>query len=84
MTHTNQLAEAYITSSKAMAANTKAVTEALGEGRVESEEFQQLWIERDNIFLSLNNATAILRELPLEEALTTYKEIERLRNHVTQ
>lgn len=84
MTHSNQLAKAYVVASMAIESNTKVVVEALADGRVESEEFQQLWIERDNIFLSLNNATAILRELPLEEALTTYKEIERLRTQVTQ
>ncbi|AJS59887.1 hypothetical protein [Paenibacillus sp. IHBB 10380] len=84
MTHTNQLAQAYVVASKAMQTNTKIVVEALAEGHVESDEFRKLWIERDSLYLSLNNATALLRELPLEDALTTYKEIERLRTHVTQ
>ncbi|MGF7050379.1 hypothetical protein J2T13_004917 [Paenibacillus sp. DS2015] len=84
MTHSIQLAQSYVASSQDMKSNTKAVVEALAEGRIESDEFQRLWVERDAFFLSWNNATAILRELPFEEALTTYKEIERLRTQVTQ
>ncbi|MDO7908466.1 hypothetical protein Q5741_18865 [Paenibacillus sp. JX-17] len=77
---TQQIAEQMVDCSNAMAANTAAVQDMLQQDKpMDTPEFQKLWKERDDLFRKWRKAAHLLQLLSPEEALLTFKEMERLR-----
>ncbi|WP_028590318.1 hypothetical protein [Paenibacillus massiliensis] len=56
----------YTTAAQALRENTASMSAAIGDGLPDPYQLEQIWAERDVIYLNWHNAAAVMRELPQE------------------
>ncbi|MGZ0042097.1 hypothetical protein [Paenibacillus ottowii] len=70
----------YVSTTKALRANTAMFKAMLAERSVQDEALQRLWKERDELYDQWYNAAVCLREMPEEYAALAIYEMEQLQD----
>lgn len=82
MTDALKLGQAYVKASLELRSNTDQLEEMLKNGKVDSPEFTELWQKRDEAYTAWNNASMLLRELPVEGMAVVVNEIYRMQTNL--
>lgn len=72
-----ELAKHYIAAAGALRSNTDAAMGLIEGGAVDSPEFRRIWQQREDAFVTWNNAALLVRDLPTDDMAIVVQEIER-------
>ncbi|ETT32163.1 hypothetical protein [Paenibacillus sp. FSL R5-808] len=82
MTDALKIGQAYVKASAELRFNTDQLSDLLKNGKVDSPEFVELWQQRDEAYTAWNNASMLLRELPVEGMAVVVNEINRMQTNM--